>query len=55
MAPVTVSWEALRAWTQLMAIDLDPWEAAVLVDLGQRRAVIEMEASKRNARKGQDR
>jgi hypothetical protein len=43
MAPATVTWEGLRAWCELMGIELEPWEAMALVELGSLRARIESE------------
>lgn len=44
-APV-VTWEAVYAWSSLMGIELEPWEAMALVDLGQKRAMILLEKPK---------
>lgn len=41
--PALVTWEALKAWSEFMALSLEPWEAKVLVTLGYRRAVIDGE------------
>lgn len=41
--PPLVTWEALKAWSEFVTIQLEPWEARVLVTLGYKRAVIESE------------
>lgn len=35
MAPAVVTWEGMTAWCRLMAIEIDPDEALVLVRLGR--------------------
>lgn len=50
--PALVTWEALRAWSEFMAVSLEPWEAKVLVTLGYRRAVIDSEEQEKKARRG---
>lgn len=50
--PALVTWEALRAWSEFMAVALEPWEAKVLVTLGYRRAVIDDEEQRKKARGG---
>ena len=42
-APPIVTWEALESWSRQMDIDVAPWEARMLVRLGQMRADILME------------
>lgn len=44
MAPAVVTWEGLRAWAGFMNLDLEPWEARTMIEMGYRRAVIESEA-----------
>jgi hypothetical protein len=43
--PAVVTWEALRAWREIMGIDLQAWEARALVALGMLRASIAAEKS----------
>ncbi|MCK1568992.1 hypothetical protein IVB08_34605 [Bradyrhizobium sp. 173] len=50
--PALVTWEALRAWSEFMAVSLEPWEAKVLVTLGYRRAVIADEEQAKKAQRG---
>lgn len=42
-APVTVTWESLAAWSAVMRVELEPWEAEVLVALGTFRAALQAE------------
>jgi hypothetical protein len=44
-APV-VTWEAVAAWCSLCEVELEPWEARTLVELGQVRAMILLEKPK---------
>ena len=48
--PPLVTWESLRAWSEFMAVNLEPWEAKVLVTLGYRRAVIDDEEQQKKAK-----
>lgn len=48
--PALVTWEALRAWSEFMAVRLEPWEAKVLVTLGYKRAVIDGEEQARKSK-----
>lgn len=41
-APAVITWEGLRSWAALKRIALAPWEASLLVTLGQLRASIEL-------------
>lgn len=50
--PALVTWEALQAWSEFMAVSLEPWEAKVLVTLGYRRAVIADEEQQKKAPRG---
>jgi len=43
-----VTWEALKAWSEFMAVSLEPWEVKVLVTLGYTRAVIAAEEQEKN-------
>jgi hypothetical protein len=43
-----VSWENVQCWKTLMRVDIDPWEAALMVRLGQLRASILSEPDKKN-------
>jgi hypothetical protein len=43
--PAVVTWEALRAWSDLMGVTLEAWEARALVFLGMLRASIAAESS----------
>jgi hypothetical protein len=40
MTPATIGWRDLDAWQRQMDVRLEPWEAAILVELGARRAAI---------------
>jgi hypothetical protein len=42
-APPMITWETLRAWQAIGQIELDPWEARALVQLGMLRASIQAE------------
>ena len=46
MGPSVVTWEGLRAWSGLMRVSLEPWEAMTLARLGELRAGILAEAQK---------
>jgi len=47
--PAVVTWSDLSAWCALRRCDLQPWEATVIVNLGQLRASIALEkASKKS-------
>lgn len=50
--PPLVTWEALRAWTDFMAVQLEPWEARALVVLGHKRAVIADEEQRKKVQAG---
>lgn len=43
MAPAVVTWEGVAAWSRLMGIDLEPWEAMTMIRLGHLRANTEAE------------
>lgn len=38
--PPVVTWESLHAWCAFMRIDLSPWEALLMVRLGNLRATV---------------
>ncbi len=38
MAPASATWEGVAAWAALMRIDMEPWEANVMIDLGLLRS-----------------
>jgi hypothetical protein len=40
LAPATVTWEALAAWSAITQEILEPWEASTLVVLGQMHAAL---------------
>ena len=48
-APQVVTWRDIRAWTELMFVELYPWEARTLVNLGTLRASIHASKSKKPA------
>lgn len=41
-----VTWEGLEAWSRLMCIDLEPWEAELMVTLSTARASIQADKIK---------
>jgi hypothetical protein len=43
MAPAVVTWESVSMWSQLMDIELEPWEVRELVNLGNLRAGVQSE------------
>jgi hypothetical protein len=42
-----VTWENVQCWKTLMRVEIDPWEAALMVRLGQLRASILSEPEKK--------
>lgn len=44
--PPAVTWESLQAWSSFMRISVTPWEAKMLVRLGNLRCAILMEKRK---------
>ena len=50
--PPIVTWEALRAWCEFMAVALAPWEARALVVLGHVRATVDAEEQEKRAKRG---
>lgn len=50
MAYPTVTWEGLRAWRELVGVDLDPWEVDTMVTLGVLQANIMNEKSRAEAK-----
>jgi hypothetical protein len=44
-SPSVVTWEGLRAWSEMTGTQLDPWEAKLLVRLGALRARVLSEQS----------
>lgn len=53
-SPALITWEGLRAWSDLRGIDLDPKDALTLIRLGHRRAII-LEEKAKDAGKNPDR
>jgi hypothetical protein len=49
MSYPTITWEGLCAWSLLMHVTLEPWEAELMVDLSARRASISSEKLKTKA------
>jgi hypothetical protein len=43
MSYPVITWEGLQAWSWLMQIELEPWEAAVMVTLSVTRANVHAE------------
>jgi hypothetical protein len=41
MAPSRLTWPDVAAWSQLMGVKIEPWEARVLIRLGYERAFIQ--------------
>ena len=46
MAHPVITWEGLHAWSSQMRIDLDPWEADVMMNLSCVRANVHAEQTK---------
>ena len=42
VAVPVVTWESLAAWSRLMHIRLEPWEAIEMIELGALRASVQM-------------
>lgn len=40
MAPAAIGWPDLVAWSQIMNVRLEPWEARLIVQLGTLRASV---------------
>lgn len=51
MGPTIVTWEAVAAWSLLMWVRLEPWEAGAMVRLGQARAAIQAEKTEAEMRR----
>lgn len=51
MGPLTVTWEAIAAWSSLMLVTLEPWEAQAMIRLGQARAAIQDEKTEAEMRR----
>ncbi|MPZ41601.1 MAG: hypothetical protein GEU95_26860 [Rhizobiales bacterium] len=45
MGAAVITWETLRAWCELMRLQIRPWEARALIKLSDRRAVIDAEVT----------
>jgi hypothetical protein len=52
MAVPTITWEALRAWSDGCCIELEPWERRALVMLGNSRALILSETKDKTGKPG---
>lgn len=46
----TIDWQCLAAWSSLMRIPVEPWEADLMIDLSTRRANIISEKSRAEAK-----
>lgn len=44
MAPPLISWDILKAWRDLVDVELEPWQAKALIGLGVLRVNVQMES-----------
>jgi hypothetical protein len=49
MSYPVITWEGLRAWSQQMRIDLEPWEADLMINLSCIRANVHAEKMAKKA------